>query len=87
MFDYEGSYYSFGNKGTFIIINNSSVSQYSTKTSTNKSSMTNIIKCSDKMEQMTASEIKISLMSIEKYFPKINLLLMPILHAANELQK
>ena len=48
--------------------------------------MANIIKCSDKMEEMTASEIKISLMSIEKYFPQINLLLMPILHAANELQ-
>ena len=49
--------------------------------------MANIIKCSDKMEELTAAEIQLSLMSIAKYFPKINLLLMPILHAANELQK
>jgi hypothetical protein len=49
-FGSEGSYYSFGNKGSFRIENNSSVSQYSTKTSTSKSSMENTIKCSDKME-------------------------------------
>ena len=79
----EGSYYSFGNKGTFRIVNYSSVSQYSTKTSTSSSTMANIIKCSEKM---TASEIKMSLMSIEKYFPQINLLMTPIMQAANELQ-
>ena len=49
--------------------------------------MENIIRCSDQMEEFTAAEIKLSLMSIARYFPKINLLLMPILHAANELQK
>ena len=86
-FGSEGSYYSFGNKGSFRIENNSSVSQYSTKKSTSESSMGKIIRCSDKMEEFTAAEIKLSLMSIARYFSKINLLLMPVLHAGNELQK
>ena len=47
-FGFEGNYYSFGNKGCFRIVNNLSVSQYSNNTSTNSSTMAEIIKCSEK---------------------------------------
>ena len=81
-FNSKGYYASFGNKANYAIIDNSSISQYSTKKSSNKLKQVLVNDSAHLFEYLSASEIDRSIISFARYLRKIPELLSPVVNEA-----
>ena len=82
----DGWYYSFGNRGAFQKINNSSVSQYSVKKSTNHDKQEEIKETATAIEKIISVELKCALNTISTILPNIQMLISPVLDVGYDLQ-
>ena len=82
----QGKYYSFGNKGAFKLIGNSSVGQYTQKEVKAKRNMDVLIGVADKAEKLCACHIYESVEAIGKVVRNISKLLSPLINVAFQMQ-
>ena len=79
-FDSSGEYYSFGNKGNFGIVNNSSVGICASKSYKSINNKAKAKKTADKMESSTANEVDKSVTNLSGIVPNLHKLLSPVLN-------
>ena len=81
-----GYYASFGNKGSYEIVNSSSVGQYTTKKHTKLSKQQIINSQATKYETYCANEIARSVCALKSFLPNIQSIIAPVLETSYELQ-
>ena len=81
-----GNYYAFGNKGSYGMVNESSIGAYSTKKSTNPMKQQEINKNTDAIKEWGINEINTSTNLISKVIPNIKYMISPIIDTTNALQ-
>ena len=83
----QGLYYSFGNKGAFKIVNNSSVDQYAIKARAKKTHSNELNEWCSNAESVIALHLNESVNSMKRYIRNIPHLICPLLNVAYEMQK
>ena len=81
-----GYYASFGNKGSYEMINSSSVGQYATKRNTCLAKQIHINNDATKYENLCANEISRSISVLRTIIPNIKSIIAPVLETTYELQ-
>ena len=82
----QGLYYSFGNKGAFKVVNNSSVDQYATKSNVIKSRQNDLKNWCLLAEDLVAEHLDESVNSMKKYIRNLPELICPLLNVAYKMQ-
>ena len=85
-FGSSGLIYSFGNRGNFGMIDNSSITTYANRKFKNKAKHSNAQIDADRMEYLCADEVRNAVASISKLVPNISMLLSPIIRKAFDMQ-
>ena len=85
-FDSTGEYYSFGNKGNFGMVNNSSVGIYCSKLYKNIEKQKKATIIADQMEKSSATEVGYGVMKLSAIIPNIHKLLSPVVDVAFDMQ-
>lgn len=81
-----GKYYSFGNKGAYKIVNNSSVGQYSNKNITARKYKELLKDAAKDAEQLCACHLLDSVLSTQKHIRNMSKLIQPVLSTAYKIQ-
>ena len=79
-------YYSFGNKGAFKVVNNSSVDQYTIKSNVIKSRKNDLKNWCLSAESLVAEHLDESVNSMKKYIRNLPELICPLLNVAYKMQ-
>ena len=85
-FDYEGQYYSFGNKCIFRMIGKSSVDIYGSKSYQNNDSNSNEIMYTKEMELASADEVNIVVTHLGEVTPNVHRLISTVVDVAYNIQ-
>ena len=85
-FDSTGEYYSFGNKGNFGMVDNSSVGIYASKSYTKSSSNLKAKSIADEMESSSANEVGYAVKNLSGVVPNLHKLLSPVVDVAFNMQ-
>ena len=82
-----GLYYSFGNKGSYEMVNNSSVGQYTTKVVKNKETNAERQKWCCSAENLIGEHLNESIQTLKSYIRNIPKLISPVIDVAYGMQK
>ena len=85
-FDSTGEYYSFGNKGNFGMVNNSSIGIYCSKLYRNIENQKKAKVIAEEMEKLSATEVGYGVMKLSAIIPNIHKLLSPVVDVAFNMQ-
>ena len=85
-FESEGKYYSFGNKGSYGMINNSSVGQYANRKYKDESKMINSNINATIIEEMVTNKLEAGIDGIAKTIPNMRKLITPVINVAHHEQ-
>ena len=83
-FGSSGAVYSFGNRGNFDMIDNSSLTTCTTRHFKNEERDSHVEIDADKMDQLCANEVAHTVASISKLVPNIKKLLSPIVNTVQK---
>ena len=85
-FNSEGLYYSYGNKGSYVMIDNSSVGQYGNRSYDDPVENMMSDNNTDLIEELVSKELEVEIGGVAKIVPSIRKIICPKLNVANEKQ-